>query len=747
MGNSKHARYVGVLAVALGMCVAATAHPGIATADPTAEPSPGASQVESPGPGGSDSKTEPGVMSSGGSTSPTGAGSVGAGSGSGESSGPGQAAVPTPSSGSSETASEPAPGVVVRSSGGAITSGANEQATTTDTQQTVPEPITSQGSAVVTTPTEASTASTSSASSAASTADVASTAAAEVPSVSGDAVVASTPTDADTVARRAKHVVVPKISEIPSLTAPPSVASGVPSASASAGGGVAVIGHGTVDATVGVRTMAAQPTSEEPQGDTSARESLRIFTGVLAAALAPFVAPRPGSPVDQPTSWAVLGWVRRQFERNSLDQRPDLFVNPRQTEEVDANTGADAPGAIVDRIDRATGRVTGRVNVVDVSDDERNGLTYALATPVDQRLGAVTVNGATGQWTFTPNQVTRLAAQLSQDGGVVMFSVGASNGRTIDVRAPVDPAEAVVTDTIDVGDGLTYGLAVVGDRLYVLNGSGDAAGNGFVKIIDTSTKRAIGSVEVGSMPFALAASGRSLYVGNADDGTVSVVDVASNKVVGLIDVGANPFGLEVAGDRLYVADHAGTVSVIDLTNNTEVARIPIDGDPFGVAATADRVYVTDYAGGTVAVVDQATNTTAAAAGADPTDMSGYPYVAAVIGGRLYIVNSATNALTIIDRTVTTVVDVDPRTRAVDAIPADAAPVDIVVRGDRLYVSNINCGTVAVVDVATNQPVESIRVGIQPGLMTATPDGRTIYVADVMGGTVRVITSVRHAAEY
>jgi DNA-binding beta-propeller fold protein YncE len=32
-------------------------------------------------------------------------------------------------------------------------------------------------------------------------------------------------------------------------------------------------------------------------------------------------------------------------------------------------------------------------------------------------------------------------------------------------------------------------------------------------------------------------------------------------------------------------------------------------------------------------------------------------------------------------------------------------------------------------------------------MTATPDGRTIYVADVMGGTVRVITSVRHAAEY
>jgi YVTN family beta-propeller protein len=113
---------------------------------------------------------------------------------------------------------------------------------------------------------------------------------------------------------------------------------------------------------------------------------------------------------------------------------------------------------------------------------------------------------------------------------------------------------------------------------------------------------------------------------------------------------------------------------------------------------------------------------------------------------MYIVNSATNALTIVDKTVTTLVDVDPSTRAIDAIPTNAAPVDVVVRGDRLYVSNVNCGTVAVVDVATNQPVESIGVGIQPGLMAATPDGRTIYVADVMGGTVRVITSVRHAAD-
>ena len=112
---------------------------------------------------------------------------------------------------------------------------------------------------------------------------------------------------------------------------------------------------------------------------------------------------------------------------------------------------------------------------------------------------------------------------------------------------------------------------------------------------------------------------------------------------------------------------------------------------------------------------------------------------------MYVVNVATNALTVVDGSTTTAVEVDPATRALDAIPPDAAPVDMIVRGDRLYVSNINCGTVTVVDVATNHTVATVGVGIQPGLMAASRDGRTVYVSDVMSGTVRVITSVRHAA--
>lgn len=663
------------------------------------------------------------MVSSGGSTPSTGEGSVGNGSGSDDVSGPD----PT---GSTASSSQPIPSVSVSSSGGALTSGtagdpdrstdgqqsgysASQESTasnTTTTEQAVPA-----AGAAIATPVR-------------SVEPVTSVAAVTTAATSlGEATDAAP--DPVTLLQ-SDHVVVHTMSTIPI----------VPTTLGVGGGDDPdfIGGPAVSDPPVDVEDLSARIDSVPDAGSDPSLASLRIVTSVLAAALAPFVVPVPGSPVQEPTLWAIFAWARRQSERNMLSQRPGLVTATRPTELV--GPIPEPATATVDRIEQVTGRVTGRVSLAR----EPDGSTYALGGQIDRRLGTVTVDGATGQWTFTPTTASRLAARLSRADDAAAFSVVGSDGTTVDVSAPVVPAEAAVTDTIDVGKGLTYGLAVVGDRLYVLNSTCDSAGNGFVKMIDTSTKAVAGYIQVGSMPFALAVSGHSLYVGNAGDGTVSVVDVATNRVVDRIDVGATPFGLEATDHRLYVADHAGTVSVIDLTDNTEIARIPIDGDPFGVAATADRVYVTDYVGGTVAVFDQATNTaydTIEAPGTNPVGVTGYPYFAAVVGGRLYVANSATNALTIVDKSVKTVVDVDPVTRAVDAIPSGAAPVDIIVRGDRLYVSNVNCGTVTVIDVATNQPVETIRVGIAPGLMAATPDGRTIYVADVMDGTVRVITSV------
>ena len=728
MSNTKRLRCAGALVVAFGFGAAAMSFPGVVAAEPSAEPSPGASQVESPGSGDPGSKTEPEVVSSGGSTPPVGAGSVAGGPGSDDSSGPGQA------SGSTGSTIEPAPGVSVHSSGGALISSLYDQvvqgeASSTTTGESAAQEQAGQGQA---TPDDSSVVTIPEVEQTLVPTPAVEPAAAPVPVAAVHDDAASARALAwDGPSGKPNDVVVSAISAIP----PAFVALGGGATRISIGGGsdqLAAVGErGTTVPTF----VGARPGPRTPDDGTSPRESVGTFTRVLAAALAPFVLPVPGSPVEAPTLWAVLAWVRRQSEGSVVGERQTPVATPWQTVLVLADPAA--PGAVVDRVDRTTGRVVGHVELDD--SDRGDAPTFSLVGQLDRRLGAVTVDADSGQWTFTPTPAARLATHLDLGDGVATFVVATSHGRTVDVQAPVDPAEAVVTGTIDVGTGLTYGMAVIADRLYVLNGSDDAAGNGSVKVVDVSTRTVVGSVEVGSMPFALAASGGTLYVGNADDGTVSVIDARTNRVVDVIDVGANPFGLEVTDDRLYVADLAGTVSVIDLADNTELVRIPVGGDPFGLAATADRVYVTNYAGGTVAVLDQTTAT------ADHADAAGYPYYAAVVGGRLYVVNVATNALTIVDRSTTTAVDVDAKTRALDAIPPDAAPVDMVVRGDRLYLSNIHCGTVTVVDVATNRAVENVGVGIQPGLMAASRDGRTVYVSDVMGGTVRVITSVRHAA--
>jgi YVTN family beta-propeller protein len=402
----------------------------------------------------------------------------------------------------------------------------------------------------------------------------------------------------------------------------------------------------------------------------------------------------------------------------------------------------------VDGIDRVTGRVTGHVMADDGAPE---GLTYALTEQIDPGLGTVEVDHGTGRWSFSPSQGSRLSAFVAAGRSVVEFCVAATRGpvtRTVAVSAPVDPAEAAVTDTIDVGGGLIYGMATAGDRLYVLNGSGALGDNGFVNVIDVSTNTVRGSIEAGSTPFDLVVGGDTLYVSNVDDGTVSVVDLLSGSVSHVIDVGAEPQGLAVSGDRLYVANGVGSVSVIDLDTNTAIAEIPTAADPFGVVVEGDRLYVTDYGGRIVSVIDVLTNGAVDTGGTTSGDcgrgFGGHAYFAAVVGGRLYVANSTTDSLTVVDGDVSAVVDLNPATSAVDSIPVGASPVDVVVSGDRLYVGNLSSGTVEVLDTGTNLIVETIESGIRPGLLAMSPDGRTIYAADVMGGTVRVITSV-HAA--
>ncbi len=95
------------------------------------------------------------------------------------------------------------------------------------------------------------------------------------------------------------------------------------------------------------------------------------------------------------------------------------------------------------------------------------------------------------------------------------------------------------------------------------------------------------------------------YVPHEQFAVVSVIDTGTNTLLGnRISVGAYPYGTAMApdGKSAYVANfNGGTVSVIDTATNTV---------PFGVAVTPDgkHAYCANRNDGTVSVINTLTNT-------------------------------------------------------------------------------------------------------------------------------------------
>ena len=124
----------------------------------------------------------------------------------------------------------------------------------------------------------------------------------------------------------------------------------------------------------------------------------RIVAAVLQAVLAPFVMSGPGAPAQPPVVWAVLAWVRKQFE--------DTFDNHTPTANYQQALNSQAPN----------GSVSGTVGA---SDAEGDGLVYTIARGPE--VGALSLDSRTGAFTYTPT------AALAAAGGTVTFAVNVSD--------------------------------------------------------------------------------------------------------------------------------------------------------------------------------------------------------------------------------------------------------------------------------------------------------------------------------
>jgi YVTN family beta-propeller protein len=132
---------------------------------------------------------------------------------------------------------------------------------------------------------------------------------------------------------------------------------------------------------------------------------------------------------------------------------------------------------------------------------------------------------------------------------------------------------------------------------------------GTVSVFDTSAKRFIAVIPVGSAPASLALddSDNTLVVANSGSNNVSIIDARAGTVTKTIGVGAQPLqALVTHGGKAYILCQAGQrIDVIDLKRNLLVKSISLGSRPGHMdwANSQQSLYVTLPDVDSLAVID------------------------------------------------------------------------------------------------------------------------------------------------
>jgi YVTN family beta-propeller protein len=315
---------------------------------------------------------------------------------------------------------------------------------------------------------------------------------------------------------------------------------------------------------------------------------------------------------------------------------------------------------------------------------------------------AVTLVGAlmalvTSAASAAPGTTVRGTIWVANEGGGSVTAIDAATNR-------------VVTTLTGITGPHNVQVSPDGRSVWVTSHEGS-----YVAVLNSLTYGLRGHVSTGTGPahVILTPDGRTAYVTNSMDGTVSAVDTKALKTTATIRVGAYPHGERPSPDGrwVYVANMKGTtVSAISTSTGRQVAAIQVGKAPVQVAFSPDGNYAYVSLNGENAVgkIDVTSRRLVAktAAGSGPVQTFVTP------DGKYLLVadqGSATKparTLTVIDTgTFRRVASIETGTGA-HGIAVDPSSA-------YAYVTNVDDGTVAVVDLHSLAVVAHVRVGKEP----------------------------------
>lgn len=293
--------------------------------------------------------------------------------------------------------------------------------------------------------------------------------------------------------------------------------------------------------------------------------------------------------------------------------------------------------------------------------------------------------------------------------------------------------------TVDVG-GDPQGVAVDPDGKHAYAAS---YADNALRVIDTASRRVVGSIRVGANPRGVAVDpdSRHAFVTNYSENSVSVIDTSNGRVIYNVPVGANPTAVAIfpRDHYAFVTNYYdNTVSVINIANFKVIGAVPVGTHPDGVAIDprGEFAYVANSASNSVSVIDvhRQKVVRAVLVGRSPQKVAIDPD-----GRHAYVTNYAENTVSVIDLPTQLGVNLNSLLKANSTIPVGMKPRGLAVARDshHAFVVNTADETMSVIDTATGAVIRTAFVGYSPDEVAVAPDG-TAYVTSRADGTVTII---------
>ncbi|HEX4945515.1 MAG TPA: cytochrome D1 domain-containing protein [Blastocatellia bacterium] len=216
--------------------------------------------------------------------------------------------------------------------------------------------------------------------------------------------------------------------------------------------------------------------------------------------------------------------------------------------------------------------------------------------------------------------------------------------------------------------------------------------------------------------WALTRDGKRLFVSMPLVNEVAVVDTATWKVITNIDAGYRPTRVALQPDERYLwvgndADEGGGVTVIDTVKLTVAAKLPTGAGHHEIALSPDDrfAFVTNQQSNTVSVLDvqrlrktKDLNTGRAPVAIAYASQSQALYIPCAGDGKITIIDIARQA-------VLKHLETDPGSTTIQFAPG----------GRYGFVAHQRANVVSIFDAATNQRLQTVRVGTRPDQIAFT----------------------------